>query len=261
MITKMNGNKSIIGPGVFLEYAAPGVVSALSGAHSALLCFDPGHFRRMKKSITGQVVRGLSGEVWLCDGGIVVCGKTGIGAPAAVVLVEELIALGIKRIVTLGTAGALHDNLHAGDVVLCTEAFVDEGTSAHYIPGVSTGTPSLVLLSDVEAWLQLKNINLFRRKAWTTDAPYRETRQKLDKFLSLGADVVEMESSALYTVAVFRKIDLLSVFVIGDSISEGAWKPFFASTLVRQRLNFTGSLLMQMLVKESIERQTVRKNH
>ncbi|PKL07906.1 MAG: hypothetical protein CVV51_11720 [Spirochaetae bacterium HGW-Spirochaetae-7] len=60
---------------------------------------------------------------------IAIVGKFGIGAPAAAVMLEELIAWGVGSFVSIGTAGGLVKGLHPGAVVLCTGALRDEGVS------------------------------------------------------------------------------------------------------------------------------------
>jgi uridine phosphorylase len=61
-----------------------------------------------------------------------VIGKFGISAPIAVVVVEELVAMGVKRFVSIEVAGSLQRDLHIGDIMVCKRAIRDEGTSYHY---------------------------------------------------------------------------------------------------------------------------------
>ena len=63
-----------------------------------------------------------------------VVGGFGIGAPAACVVLEGLIAFGVKRFVSVGFAGSLQPDLRIGDIVVCDKAIRDEGTSYHYLP-------------------------------------------------------------------------------------------------------------------------------
>ena len=160
---------------------------------------------------------------------IALAGKFGIGCPATIAFFEELAACGIKRFVGIGSAGALHNNIKHGDVVLCTGAFSDEGTSVHY-PGYKYfSKPSITLMNELTGWFKRNNDDFKKGKTWTTDAPYRETKKKLEYFLNLGADVVEMEASAMFNVARFRQVAVANVFVVGDSISGGRFNPDFRS--------------------------------
>jgi uridine phosphorylase len=239
--------KAILEPEAFVKYLAGDIVLSLQGCKGALLCFDPRNFYSLKNLLPGREIKGLSCRAWLTENNVLLCGRIGIGAPAAAALLEELAAIGIRKIVSFGTAGALHQGLEPGDLVLCTESFVDEGTSGHYLPGAASGKPGENLTSNMEKHLLQSNVEFHSCKAWTTDAPFRETVEKLSRFLSLGADVVEMEASALFNVAAFRGIDLAAVFVIGDSIADGVWKPYFKDDLVINRMNHIGLILVEFL--------------
>ena len=240
-------NKSIIEPVEFLKYVSENTFDELKDVCSALLCFDRGNFKMLKEIIPGRSVRGLSCSSRLTNNNVLICGNMGIGAPAAVDLLEQLVAVGIKRIITLGTAGALHHSLDIGDILLCTGAYPDEGTSGHYFKDPGFAKSSSVLAEETAHFFNKKGVIFKTGKAWTTDAPFRETSEKLQHFVSLGADVVEMEASALYHVASYRNIDLLAVFMIGDSIAGGIWKPAFSDPKVRNNLLKTNLMLVDFL--------------
>ena len=230
-------NKAILNPSDFVKYVGPSIIQELQEITSALICFDPDNYKELLTQFQGRDIKGLSGEARLTDFNILLCGNFGIGSPAAVNLIEELIACGLRNIIAFGTAGALNNAIEQGTLILCQEAFSDEGTSAHYFPDAKSGKPSGKLLSEVMEYLNAKNLKFKSGKSWTTDAPYRETMEKLNHFNGLGADVVDMEASALYNVAAFRRVDLLATFIVGDSIADGVWKPYFDSESIKHKLN------------------------
>jgi uridine phosphorylase len=240
-------NNSIIEPFAFLKYVSPDILEDLKNINTAFLCFDRGNFKNLKETIPGKPIKGLSSTAWLSDNNVLICGQMGIGAPAAVGLLEELTAAGIKRMISFGTAGALHNGLEAGDLVLCSAAFPGEGTSRHYFDKPGVALASEMLKNQTSKFLAEKEIDYKTAKAWTTDAPFRETPEKLEYYTGQGADVVEMEASALYHVATFRQIELLALFVIGDSISDGKWKPHFYDKKVRDRLLESSLVLIELL--------------
>lgn len=165
--------------------------------------------------------------------------KSGIGAPAAVVLMEELMARGARRFITIGSAGSLEPTFNPGDVVLARFAVRDEGTSHHYaVPGYSV-TPDRDLTNGVGEQLPTS----FRRTGvWTTDAPYRETLDEARFHRSKGAGVVDMEAAALMTVARVCGARLASVFVVSDRLSldgdddAARWEPCFHAPVVKRQL-------------------------
>ena len=230
-----NNHKAIVEPLRFVQYALGDRISRLKDHHTVLFCFDAGTYGKLKKMFRGSIFSGLTGELYLMENEIALAGKFGIGCPATIAFLEELAACGIKRFVGIGSAGALHDDIKHGDMVLCTGAFSDEGTSTHYPDYKSFSKPSRTLNTRLALWFKKRKVTFVKGKAWTIDAPYRETKQKLEHFLSLGADIVEMETSAMFNVARFRNVAVAIVFVVGDSISGGIWKPVFRSQNIKQK--------------------------
>jgi uridine phosphorylase len=60
--------------------------------------------------------------------------------------------------------------------------------------------------------------------SWTTDAPYRETREEVQHYQSEGADTVEMESAALLALGQVRNVQTAAVVVVGDSLAGLRWQ-------------------------------------
>ena len=161
------------------------------------------------------------------DGNIAIAGRFGVGAPAAAVMLEELIAFGARRFVSIGTAGSLRSDLPPGSLVLCDAAFRDEGTSYHYLPGGAPVLPSEVLTGRLAAALAARALPFRKGPAWTTDAIYRETPEEVVKLRDMGALVVEMEAAALFAVARFRAVSIAACFSVSDTLAELAWRPEF----------------------------------
>jgi uridine phosphorylase len=82
-------------------------------------------------------------------GGRVGVNCLGIGAPAAVAQLE----LGVRRCVSIGTAGAVQPDAEPGDIVLLTGAVRDEGTSYHYLPAGAPAVPDASLTGRLGAAL------------------------------------------------------------------------------------------------------------
>jgi uridine phosphorylase len=149
--------------------------------------------------------------------------QPGVGAPLAAIHLENLIALGCRRFVACGGAGALVPDLALGHVVLAEAAVRDEGTSYHYLP------PSREVAADSEAIDSVKSLLVEGEvphvvgKTWTTDGVYRETPGRVRRRRDEGCLVVEMEAAALYAVARFRQVPLVSLLYAGDSLAEDEW--------------------------------------
>lgn len=255
-----NPYNAILEPLRFIEYTLGDRISRLKNHHTVLFCFDASIYGKLKRMFKGSIFSGLTGELYLMDNKIALAGKFGIGCPATIAFLEELTACGTKRFVGIGSAGALHDDIKHGDVILCTGAFSDEGTSAHYPGYNSYSKPSRILTRQLALWFNKRQLPFTKGKTWTIDTPYRETKEKLKYFLDAGADVVEMESSAMFTVARFRKVAVANVFVVGDSISGGIWKPDFTSAVIRQKSLSVARDIILFLSEESSALSTAAVN-
>jgi uridine phosphorylase len=146
----------------------------------------------------------------------------GIGSPHAVTVLEELIAMGAKEFINIGTAGGLH---HRG-IFVCNKALRDEGTSYHYIKEGKYSYPDKSLTDKFKIFLTKKGLDFFEGTTWTIDAPYRETKAEVKKYSKEGIFTVEMEASALFVVAKYRKVKIASAFVASDILKE-KWEPEF----------------------------------
>jgi len=147
---------------------------------------------------------------------------SGIGAPISSAILEELISLGGKEFLNIGTAGGLDKQ----GVFLCTKALRDEGTSHHYLAQGRFSYPNQDLTTRFEKQLKHSGIPYREGTTWTIDAPYRETKAEIEHYKKQGIATVEMEASALFAVAQVRKVKLASAFVVSDILGK-EWKPKF----------------------------------
>jgi purine-nucleoside phosphorylase len=156
-----------------------------------------------------------------------------MGAPQAVILLEQLIAYGAVNFIFFGWCGSLSASVLSGDLVLPSFAFIDEGTSQHYAGGLTEVSGRAVSFSsrqwseEVKKALGKRGYEFREGPVWTTDALFRETREKVESFSKAGAVAVDMELSALFSVAEFRKVSLAGLLVVSDELFSGTWRPGF----------------------------------
>ena len=148
-----------------------------------------------------------------------------LGAPAIAILLEELAAQGVETVVGVGDAGAIGVGLEVGDVVVCSSALRDEGTSHHYAPVDQWAAPDPDLLALLRAALP----NAGCGPGWTTDAPYRETAEEILAYQQEGVLTVDMEASAMFTVGACLGVRTASVFCVSDVLHGDEWQPHFRS--------------------------------
>ena len=151
-----------------------------------------------------------------------------IGAPYAVMVLETLIAWGARKIIFLGWCGSISPKVKIGDIIVTTSAIIDEGTSGHYKKDNHLiSFPSELMVTELKGALDRMRVNYHPGSVWTTDAIYRETRDRIEHYQRLDVVGVEMEVSALFTVANFRKVDLGAIVVVSDELASFKWRPGF----------------------------------
>ncbi len=133
------------------------------------------------------------------------------GAPQAAATVETLAALGVERILSVGLFGAFSDRVRVGEIIAPEKAFIEEGTSLHYADQPAYSRPDAVMLHRVAFALGLRTCPLI-----TTDAVYRQTFRKERLWREMGAVGVDMETSAVFTVAKCRGVRAVALLMASD---------------------------------------------
>ena len=141
-----------------------------------------------------------------------------LGAPQAVMVMELLCLQGVKVFLSLGSCGSIQEDLAIGNIVLPLTALSEEGTSDHYPlkDGPASADPELT--DYLARSLAEEGLNFRAGRIWTTDAPFRETREKIQSYASQGILAVDMEASALMTVAAFRDLSFAGLMVVSDEL-------------------------------------------
>jgi purine-nucleoside phosphorylase len=153
-----------------------------------------------------------------------------VGAPYAAMIVESLWVWGVKTVLFIGWCGAVSVRIKAGDIILPENAMVDEGTSGHYCdPSCHVALPARTLVHQARLALQHHGAAVQEGAVWTTDAIFRETVEKVKHYQAKGALAVEMELSAIFTVAGFRRMEAAGILVVSDELSDYQWRPGFKS--------------------------------
>ncbi len=169
-----------------------------------------------------------------------------LGAPQAVMGMEKIIALGAKRIWVMGWCGSLSPELQIGDLFIPTTAISEEGTSQHY-PIRDKCATDTELNALLERSLLTSGYSFKKGTVWTTDAPYRETPEKVNRYQKKGALAVEMEMSALMTVGIFRQIQLAALLVVSDELFTLTWNSGFSEPEFKKSTKQAGELLIDLV--------------
>ena len=150
---------------------------------------------------------------------------SGIGAPNAGAMLELLIAMGGEYFVFIGGVGVLSAETTRGEILVPNKALRDEGMSFHYQEPSRYSYPSALMLDSTRKSLQERGVPFREGGTWTTDAYFRETQEKVRAFREEGCLSVEMEASALFSIAAFRKKHIGGLFKAGDCVAGEEWDP------------------------------------
>jgi uridine phosphorylase len=210
-------------------------------AERALLPEDPGAAMALAQALLERPLmfnhsRGLWGYTGLAaDGRPLTVQSTGIGGPSAAVVLEELIALGLRRAVRVGTCAALDPSLALGDLLIGTRALCADGASRSlageaWVQGDAGASRSLAGEEWVEgdagltAGLRTAAPELQHGLVASADLYYGaadgERRGGADGWPS-GVLAVELETAALFALGARRGIPIGCVLAVSDLVSSG----------------------------------------
>jgi uridine phosphorylase len=159
--------------------------------------------------------RGLWGYTGTAaDGEPLTVQSTGMGGPSAAIVCEELIALGARRLVRIGTCGALDGALALGTLVAAQTVLAADGAS------VALGANGSVA-PDPALTERLVNAGATPVTVVTSDLFYDPRADAAAGWLARGATAVEMEAATILRVAERRGIAAACALAVTDAPSEG----------------------------------------
>lgn len=151
--------------------------------------------------------------------------QSAMGASACVGNLEELFAFGVENLLLVGCCGCLEKDIEEYSIILPTSALRDEGTSYHYAPPSDETVLAEEPIKVIEKVLKRHKISYRKGKTWTTDAIFRETKNKLEKRKNQGAIVVDMECSAVNALCQFRGKNFAQIFYGADNLGGEEYDP------------------------------------
>jgi uridine phosphorylase len=169
-----------------------------------------------------------------------------IGAPSTVAAMEELYACGMRTLITTGSAGSLQPHAPVGGIVVPTSAIREEGTSHHYAPHDVPAEAHPEIASAICARLEELGIEHVTGANWTTDAIYREHKQKVDLYRRAGVVTVDMELSAIYTVGAVRGIRCGAIVAVSDELHGDTWEMGFGGDAMRRGMVKAGRVALHV---------------
>lgn len=192
-----------------------------------LFCLERGLPQRMRWRIPVERAGAMNADVYgvkKSKGRVAVLTSFGGGSPMVMELAEELAVMGAKKMIVMTWGGTLQSDIKPGDIVVCNRAIRDEGASHHYLPPSKYVDANAALVNELVNALRGRGAQCMVGTTWTTDAPYRETREEVIQYQAEGVKTVEMESAGLFTVGKVRAVQTASVVIGMDSLASLRWQ-------------------------------------
>jgi len=163
--------------------------------------------------------RGMLGYTGTFGGAPISVQSTGMGSPSIGIVAEELVMLGARRLVRVGTCGAIGAGVAMADTVIGMSATADDATALRYagVPGwAPTATYDLVetavrLSREAGATVHVGPIV-------TGGVFYEPDETLVPRWRRLGILAIEMEASMLYTVAAVHGVEALAMMTVSDLV-------------------------------------------
>ncbi len=192
--------------GVFSEYLLKDIVKKFECEKVGELTEKrPVYILKYKNIEISLFMAGISGP-WICND------------------IEDLNVNGVDTFIIFGNCGVLDKTIEDCSIIIPNRAYRDEGTSYHYLPD-----SEYVNLDD-------KYKNLFKNilkeykfdykegATWTTDAFYRETKEKIQMFQRKGVVCVEMEGASIAAVCKYKNLNYFTFYYAGDNLDSVEWE-------------------------------------
>lgn len=168
-------------------------------------------------------VRGMYGYTGTYKGKRISVQGTGMGLPSHSIYVNELIReYGAKRLIRIGSAGSINDNVNVRDIVLaqsaCTNSAINKRRfyNMDYAP-----TANFNLLYEAYNKAKEKGANVKVGSVLSSDLFYDNTDISAKLWADYGVLAIEMETAELYTLAARYGVEALSVLTISDHVFKG----------------------------------------
>ena len=166
--------------------------------------------------------RGLLGYTGEYEGRPVSVQATGMGCPTAAIVVEELIQLGVKRLLRVGTCGGLQPDLELGDLIVALTAVPADSTAMHLVGGEPhSPTADWELIHGAVHAAKELGQPMRVGPIVSSDVFYNPDGGQYDRWSSRGVLAVEMEAAVIFTLGALRKVQAGCLLTVSDIVVEG----------------------------------------
>jgi DeoD family purine-nucleoside phosphorylase len=198
-------------------------------AEAVLLPGDPLRAKYIAETYFDEVVprnteRGLLGFTGTWKGRPVSVQGTGMGCPGASIVFDELIQLGCKKLIRVGTCGGLQTSHELGDLIVALSAVPSDSTAMHMVGNEAhCPTASWSLLHEAVHLAKHSGTQIHIGPIVSTDLFYNPDEGQYRRWSSRGVLGVEMEAAALFTLAAIKGVEAACLLTVSDMIIDGSF--------------------------------------
>ena len=222
-------------------------------AERVIVVGDPARARQLAGMLKDSRVinenRGFLAYTGSYNGVKVTIATHGIGAPSAAIVVEELISMGARVIVRLGTAASLSSDIEPGTVIIPSGAGYNiGGIYAQYLGGIIAypAVPNYEVTTKLMENFANSKLNFIVGPIYSSDAFYAE--EDLPKTLgSRGIIGVEMECAILFLLGLMRRVKTGAALVVTNKLTEGRFSRFLEGKELESVINRVGEVVLNAL--------------
>jgi len=196
-------------------------------AEACLLPGDPLRAKHIAETFLDEVVqrnseRGMLGYSGTFHGKPVSIQSSGMGCPSAAIVIEELVQLGVEKLLRVGTCGGLQPDRGMGDLIIALSATPADSTALHYVGGEPHAPTADVGLVH-EAVHQAKELGKPVRVGpiVSSDIFYQPAPGLASRWSERGILAVETQAAVLFTLGALRKIQAGCMLLVSDVVVDG----------------------------------------
>ncbi|MCQ4088218.1 purine-nucleoside phosphorylase [Saccharibacillus sp. JS10] len=168
-------------------------------------------------------VRGMLGFTGTYKGQRISVQGSGMGIPSFAIYANELISqYGVKNLIRVGTCGGMQESVRVRDVILAQAACTDSSMNRNTFPGFDFAPiASFGLLKEAYERAVEKGLNVHVGNILSSDIFYRDDKTVTTKLMEYGVLGVEMETTALYSLAAKFGVNALTILTVSDHLITG----------------------------------------
>lgn len=167
-----------------------------------------------------NTVRNMLGYTGYYHGKKVSIMGSGMGMPSIGIYAYELYNFyDVKKIIRIGSCGALQKDVHLRDIVIAQGACTDSRFAHQFeLPGTFSAISSYTLLEKAVEKAKEKNLTYHVGNIVSSDVFYHADKDSASQWASMGCLGVEMESYALFALASYHGKQALTLLTVSDSL-------------------------------------------